>query len=168
MVVTNADARLPDCETQIEAYYDAVRHDKGLRIHVGLAGIADQTHAMVVDFNDFVHRRLVAHVEAHRDAAGWNISRGHVWSGGSWCFAQSRFHSMCGTSHIVRRDLMGNFTTPEGRTDIAAVERRLDSHIFIPKDLAAQATRCRTCLLPERSTALEARNSPAAAVIWRQ
>ncbi|MFN3276388.1 MAG: hypothetical protein ACK41U_17160 [Paracoccus sp. (in: a-proteobacteria)] len=157
VVVANADAPLPDMppncrivrvdlplpdmpdrQTQLEAYYDAVRRDKGLRIHAGLAGIADQTHVMVVDFDDFVHRRLVEHVEAHRDAAGWNISRGYVWSGGSWCFAQSGFHYMCGTSHIVRRDLLGSFTTPEGGPDIAAVKRRLGSHIFIHEDLAAQ------------------------------
>lgn len=129
---------MPDRETRLDAYYDAVRHDKGLRIHAGLHGIADTSHVMVVDFDDFVHRGLAAFVNAHRDAPGWNISRGYVWSGGGWCFEQPNFHLMCGTSHIIRRDLLGVFSTAKGDPDIAAIKRRLGSHIFIHEDLAAQ------------------------------
>lgn len=139
--VTRVDLPLPnmpDRETQLEAYYDAVRHDKGLRIHAGLYGIADSSHVMVVDFDDFVHRRLAEFVSSHRDGPGWKISQGYVWSGGSWCFAKSRFHLMCGTSHIIRRDLLGSFVTADGHPDIATIKRRLGSHIFIHHDLAAQ------------------------------
>lgn len=139
--IVRVDLPLPDMpnrETQLEAYYDAVRHDKGLRIHAGLHGIADTAHVMVVDFDDFVHRGLAEFVEADRDAPGWNISNGYVWSGGSWCFAQPNFHLMCGTSHIIRRDLLGLFSTAEGDLDITAIKRRLGSHIFIHEDLAAQ------------------------------
>lgn len=129
---------MPDREKQLGAYYDAVRYDKGLRIHAGLHGIADSVHVMVVDFDDFVHRSLAEFVDARRDAAGWNVSQGYVWAGGSWCFAQPRFHLMCGTSHIIRRDLLGSFFTAEGQLDIAAIKRRLGSHIFIHDDLVAQ------------------------------
>lgn len=157
VVVANAGASLPDMpegcrvvtvdlplpempnrETQLEAYYDAVRHDKGLRIHAGLKDIAPDSHVMVVDFDDFVHRDLAVFVAAHRSATGWNIDRGYVWDGGALCFAQPRFHQMCGTSHIIRRDLLGSFVTAGGQIDIAAVKRRLGSHIFIHHDLAAQ------------------------------
>lgn len=129
---------MPDRKTQLEAYYDTVRHDKGLRIHAGLDGIAKNSHVMVVDFDDFVHRRVAAFVGEHRSETGWKISQGYVWSGGSWCFAQSGFHQMCGTSHIIRRDLLGSFTTIDGGHDIAAIKRRLGSHIFIHKDLTAE------------------------------
>ena len=129
---------MPDRETQLEAFYDAVRHDKGLRIHAGLDGISDSSHVMVVDFDDFVHRDLAGFVSAHRSDAGWNIDHGYVWDGGAWCFAQPGFHQMCGTSHIIRRDLLGSFETENGLPDIAAIKRRLGSHIFIHHDLAEQ------------------------------
>lgn len=157
VVVANADASLPampphcqvvtvnlplpempDRNTQLEAYYDAVRHDKGLRIHAGLAGVDDSSHVMVVDFDDFVHRGLAEFVAAHRQVTGWNIDKGYVWDGGAWCFAQSQFHQMCGTSHIIRRDLLGSFLLEDGQVDINAIKRRLGSHIFIHHDLAAQ------------------------------
>lgn len=127
---------MPDRHTQLEAYYDAVRHDKGLRIHAGLQGIPAQSHVMVVDFDDFVHRGLAEFVRDNKSLPGWNISRGYVWSGGTWCFFNPAFHLMCGTSHIIRRDLLGSFVTQDGQDDIAAIKRRLGSHIFIHHDLA--------------------------------
>ena len=129
---------LPDRKADRQLYYDAVRHDKGLRIYAGLKGIADTSYVMVVDFDDFVHCGLAAFVDAHRDAPGWNINEGYVWSGGGWCFAKPGFHMMCGTSHIIRRDLLGSFSMANGDPDIAAIKRRLGSHIFIHEDLAAQ------------------------------
>lgn len=129
---------MPDRKAQLEAYYDTVRHDKGLRIHAGLDGVSESSHVMVVDFDDFVHRRLAEFVGENRSRTGWNISQGYVWSGGSWCSAKSSFHLMCGTSHIIRRDLLGSFVTADGHHDITAIKRRLGSHIFIHKDLAAQ------------------------------
>lgn len=129
---------MPDRTRQLEAYYDAVRHDKGLRIHAGLKGIPEDAHVMVVDFDDFVHRGLVEFVDANRKAAGWHVSRGYVWSGGSWCFAHPAFHRLCGTSHLIRRDLLGRFVIADGGLDIPAIKRRLGSHIFIDEDLAQE------------------------------
>ncbi|MEO1909530.1 MAG: hypothetical protein ABGX10_03710 [Paracoccus sp. (in: a-proteobacteria)] len=131
---------MPDRDIHLEAYYDAVRHDKGLRIHAGLAGIDDSSHVMVVDFDDFVHRGLAEFVAKCRNVTGWNIDKGYVWDGGAWCFAQPQFHQMCGTSHIIRRDLLGSFVAKDGHLDIAAVKRRLGSHIFIHHDLADQGS----------------------------
>jgi len=131
---------MPDRETRLEAYYDAVRYDKGLRIHAGLQGIAAATYVMVVDFDDFVHRGLAEFVGARSGVTGWNINQGFVWGGGFLCFAKPNFHLMCGTSHIIRRDLLGSFFTSEGHPDIAAIKRRLGSHIFIHDDLASHGT----------------------------
>lgn len=129
---------MPDRDTALEDFYDAVRYDKGLRIHAGLRDIPGDTHVMVVDSDDFVHRKLTEFVDANRKAAGWNINQGYVWSGGPWCFAHTAFHQLCGTSHLIRRDLLGSFVMEGGDLDIAAIKRRLGSHIFIHHDLAQE------------------------------
>lgn len=131
---------MPNRETHLEDYYNAVRYDKGLRIYSGLKEIDGSSHVMVVDFDDFVHRGLAEFVGNHRSANGWNIDKGYVWDGGKWCFAQSQFHQMCGTSHIIRRDLLGSFVLEGGQLDISAIKRRLGSHIFIHHDLADQGS----------------------------
>lgn len=132
--------RLPDRTTQTEAFYDAVRHDKGLRLYAGLRTINETSHVMVVDFDDFVSRRLAETVSAHRDCVGWTLTSGYVWAGGSWCHARSDFHRLCGTSHIIRRDALGKLDREDGTPDVDAIKRRLGSHIFIDGDLASAGT----------------------------
>ncbi len=129
-------AHLPDRATRLEAYYDAIRNDKGQRIYAGMHDAAPESHIMAVDSDDFVNRRLAELVLANRGTPGWNLEQGYVWSGGSWCYLQPDFHQMCGTSHIIRRDLYGVLERA-GQIDIDAVKRRLGSHIFIHHDLAA-------------------------------
>lgn len=128
---------LPDRTTRLEDYYDAIRADKGMRLYAGLRDVAPDSHVMVVDYDDFVSRRLAELVVANRAAPGWNIEQGYVWSGGSWCYLKSDFHQMCGTSHIIRRDLFGVLERG-GQPDLAAIKRRVGSHIFIHHDLAAE------------------------------
>lgn len=129
--------QMPDRETELEAFYDAVRHDKGLRIYHGVHDIAPDSHVMVVDFDDFVSRRLAELVSAHRHEHGWYLARGHVWSGGRWTYQHPEFFRLCGTSHIVRRDLYGSLKQADGHPAMAIVKRWLGSHIFIHDDLAA-------------------------------
>ncbi|WP_134680296.1 glycosyltransferase family A protein [Paracoccus ravus] len=129
---------MPDRNREQERFYDAVRRDKGLRIHAGLEGVGEDAFVMVVDFDDFVHRRLAEFVAAELGAPGWTIDRGYVWGGGSWCFEKPGFHMLCGTSHIIRRALLGRFLTEDGRPDMMAIKRRLGSHVFIHDDLATQ------------------------------
>lgn len=134
------DLPLPDLPSrthQREAYYEAVRADKGLRIYHGLDGVAGDSHVMVVDFDDFVSRDLAKLVIDNRAAPGWNIEKGYVWSGGNWCYLHPQFHEVCGTSHVIRRDLYGVLDR-SGQPDMIAIKRRLGSHIFIHHDLAAE------------------------------
>ncbi|MCE4557823.1 hypothetical protein [Pelomonas cellulosilytica] len=126
---------LPDRTTMLDEYYDGVRADKGQRIYAGVRAVASDSHVMVVDFDDFVSCRLAEFVVQNRTNAGWNIEDGYLWSGGGWCYLQSRFHEMCGTSHIIRRDLLGVFEQ-DGKVDMDGIKRRLGSHIFIHRDLA--------------------------------
>lgn len=127
---------LPDRHKHLEAYYDAIRLDKGLRIYAGLRDIEGDSHVMVVDFDDFVSRRLAELVFSNREVSGWNFGSGYVWSGGEWCYLHTSFSEMCGTSHIIRRDLFGILEC-DNQPNIDAIKRRLGSHIFIHHDLAA-------------------------------
>lgn len=130
--------QMPDRNDDLEGYYDAIRQDKGLRLLAGLKHVDPASHVMVVDYDDFVHRDLAKFVADRRQSAGWRIGRGLVWSGGRIFFAMRNFHRLCGTSHIIRRDLLGTFINHAGQVDMARVKRRLGSHIFIDDDVAAE------------------------------
>lgn len=132
--------KMPDRENELEAFYDVVRHDKGLRLWEGVKDIAPDSHVMVVDFDDFVSRRLAATVVNNRHATGWTLTTGFVWAGGSWIHKRRDFHRLCGTSHIVRRDAYGELQRPDGSPEIEAVKRKLGSHIFIDDDFARAGT----------------------------
>jgi hypothetical protein len=83
--------------------------DRGAKIAVGLlhAKQFSPTHVMPVDADDFVSNRLAGWVQAHREAAGWFMPTGLIWSG-LFRIGQTRdkFWSYCGTSHIFRQDLL--------------------------------------------------------------
>lgn len=83
--------------------------DRGAKIAVGILNAKQfsPTHLMPVDADDFVSNRLAGWVSAHREAAGWFMPTGLIWSG-LFRIGQPRdkFWSYCGTSHIFRRDLL--------------------------------------------------------------
>lgn len=128
---------LPDRGVSLEAYHDAIRADKGLRVYAGIRDVAPDSHVMVVDFDDFVSRNLAELVIRNRAVPGWNVEKGYIWSRGKWCYLQPSFYRLCGTSHIIRRDLFGAFEQA-GRPNLSVIKRRLGSHIFIHHDLAEQ------------------------------
>ena len=89
--------------------YEWIYRDKGSKIAVALerARRDGATHAMVVDADDFVSRRLAEHVLAHPDIPGWYFPDGILYSRLFKIAAvQPEFWSRCGTSHIVRTDLL--------------------------------------------------------------
>lgn len=91
---------------------------------------------MPVDYDDFVSNRLADFVARNRAAPGWYIPQGYFYSGGRWYYRTRRLHHSCGTSHILKRQVLGGFETPDGLPDIAAIKRRLGSHLFNQPDLA--------------------------------
>lgn len=123
---------LPDRKVDVEAFYDGVRQDKGYRIYAGLKDIDPKSYVMVVDFDDFVSRNLAALVKTRASDDGWYFQYGYLYDGSGLTFLKKGFHKFCGTSHIVRRDRLGTFDTPEG-IDWDAVRKRLGSHIFIER-----------------------------------
>lgn len=122
----------------------AVLRDKGTKLATGLAAAraTGTRHVMFVDADDFVSRRLTGFVEQHPDAAGWTITDG-------WRVNVERralrahhgdFHLQCGSSHIVREDLLP--AVPAGATQhelYAALGDRLErwfgSHMHLHDDL---------------------------------
>lgn len=127
-----------------EALWQAIRDDKGKRILAGLvharaAGML-RGHVMVVDYDDVVSRRLAGFVAKHPQANGWYVNAGYMFSGQRLVFAYPReFFELCGTSHIVRADLLnlpadGEYASP------AYVARTLGSHKFIKRDLEMRGT----------------------------
>src|SRR5215467_2637692 len=119
--------------------------DKGAKNAVGLVHAKDfnPTHVMFVDADDFVSRRLAEHVSLNARAPGWYFDRGLLYSGQfKIAEVRDRFWSYCGTSHILRFDLLPvqlEFNRPVSRDcvlkalDRFYVQRILGSHLdFIP------------------------------------
>jgi hypothetical protein len=99
-------ARAPTHEGDV---YEWIYRDKGSKIAVALerARRDGATHVMVVDADDFVSRRLAEHVSAHPQIPGWYFPDGLFYSR-LFKIAEVReeFWSRCGSSHIVRADLL--------------------------------------------------------------
>jgi len=130
---------LPDRERDREAFYEAVRLDKGLRVFEAFKDLAPDQYVMIVDFDDFVSRRIAAHVAGRDSRSGWLVERGYVHSGSSYCFERDGFHRLCGTSLIIRADKIGTLRTADGAIDEREVRRRLGSHILFKDELQASA-----------------------------
>jgi len=127
-----------------EALWQAIRRDKGRRVLAGLlharASGMLTGHAMVVDYDDLVSRRLAGFVAAHADANGWYVNAGYMFSGERLLVSYPRaFFELCGTSHVIRADLLD---LPADSSDAHPVyiARTLGSHKFIKRDLERQGT----------------------------
>lgn len=131
---------MPDRHLETEDFYDAVRHDKGLRILPAVETVPDTDFFMVVDFDDFVSRRLAGTVARSPTANGWYVWSGFLFSGGNILFKHQSLDTLCGSTLISRRGLLGSFRLPTGEVDIAKVKRHLGSHIFIKPDLKEAGT----------------------------
>jgi hypothetical protein len=74
------------------------------------------SHVMVLDADDLVSRRLAGHVAAHPGADGWYIRQGYFLRDGERTthVERRRFHRWCGSSYLVRPELLG---IPDGDAD---------------------------------------------------
>ena len=81
--------------------------DKGRRVLAGLVALRPRGHVMVLDDDDLVSNRLVAFVAKSPRANGWYFADGWLWSEGDpFIYWQDEFYRYCGSSHIVRSDLV--------------------------------------------------------------
>lgn len=131
-------AVLPAQSENPEAFYEAVRIDKGRRVLAGMMAAPKSGFVMVVDYDDLVSNKLAEFVASKVGASGWYLDSGWLFDGGRVAFLQrSKFFEVCGTSHIVRRSL---FPLPENADDVSLefIKRWLGSHRFIADDLRAR------------------------------
>lgn len=156
IIVANEGADLPDLPPQFSAVrvtfppnqfydltdanremaYDAVRLDKGRRILSGMLAAAGSTFFMVVDDDDFISSRIAAFMSEHRQANGWKIDKGYLWSeGGRFLLHHNDFSNYCGTSLIIRAELYGLPASVE-EANAEYVKTMLGSHVKIGKILA--------------------------------
>ena len=123
-----------------EAFYEAVRLDKGRRILAGMLHAGPTGYFMVVDDDDFVSRRLAEFVSTHHGRNGWAIKDGYIWpNGGRMLYRHPNFSRFCGSSHIVRADLYDLPARFED-ADESFVKRMLGSHVFIEEHLRVSGT----------------------------
>lgn len=127
-------------DVEKEAVYDAIRYDKGRRVLAGMLHARDSDYFMIVDDDDFVSCNLARFVADHAGANGWYIKNGYVWTDGGRClYVHPNFHKYCGTSHIVRADLMELPETFEQATS-QYIKRMLGSHLFLGNYLHENAS----------------------------
>lgn len=124
---------LPEAEGP--ARHAAVREDKGRRIITGLIHAQPEGHVMVVDYDAFVCHRLVALAQSNPSSNGWYVDTGYLYDGGHFVLKIPRgFNDLCGTSLIVRADLLH---IPRSIDDLDSGDfaRTLGSHRFLRGDL---------------------------------
>jgi hypothetical protein len=127
---------LPPRAPEREAYEAAIRADKGMRLWAGLNHMEPGGFVMVTDYDDFVHRDLARLVAENPDnPSGWYIEEGYLYTEGSGVMRRrSEFHTVCGTSNIVRDELLRR--APAGESLDFHIKRRLGSHVSIVADAA--------------------------------
>jgi len=133
------DSRFRDASRQATAVDKTRRGLAGMSHALELSGGAPG-HFMIVDADDFVHRGLTSFVAAHPDANGWYFKEGYIWTeGGTLLYRYDNFFLQCGTSNIVRHDLI---RLP---ADIAAVDddyvrQGVWNHFDLLDEMAAAGT----------------------------
>ena len=84
--------------------------DKHRKIWTGLvyAHQLNPSHIMFVDADDCVSRYLAEFISQNSQCNGWFIGRGYEYRDGSKFILhrEKKFHKKCGTSHIIRYDLL--------------------------------------------------------------
>lgn len=120
----------------VDEVYEAVRIDKGRRILAGMIHAGEMGHVMIVDDDDFVHRKITSFVAENSSSNGYFIQDGFVWAcGGKWLYHyDGDFSHLCGTSHIIRSDLYNLPHSFEAATD-SYIKKMLGSHRFIFDEL---------------------------------
>jgi len=110
-------------------FYDAVRSDKGRRVLAGMLLEVVSAYLMVVDDDDFVHRGLCQFVSENLGKNGWYFKNGYIFGEGSnLIFAHDDFNQTCGTSLIIRRDLL-DLPDKFENADMEHVKLMLGAHV---------------------------------------
>jgi hypothetical protein len=116
-------ARPPSGFASKAARLAAIKLDKGLKLAVAMAR-SHGTHAMGLDADDFVSRRVTSYVAEHAgEKDGWYVEHGIRYHVPTGLFRpQRRFNDVCGTSLLWRRGLMPDVTLPADPTSDEVLE----------------------------------------------
>lgn len=130
VVVAHVDLPLRDLPVgEGPARWDAIQADKGLRLAHALNAVKPQGHVMVVDYDDLVSVRLARHVGDHPDAPGWFVDSGYLWDGGPIAsVVRTDFNEACGTSTLIRADLLKVPADPSDSAGLEWIKTVLGSH----------------------------------------
>lgn len=121
----------------LESHYEAIRADKGKRILTGLIN-NNCEFVMFVDDDDLLHHKIVEYVEHNIDENGWYFDDGFIWREGSLSVVKrSGFNHICGTSHIVKANLLTVNSTFEAN-NLSYIKTMFGSHIHLSNELKKQ------------------------------
>jgi hypothetical protein len=130
---------------------DAILHDRGTKLAVGLVAARqhDPAHIMRFDADDFVSRHIAGFANANSSHPGWYVNGGHAYYERQGLTRRvDDFHEKCGTSFVIRHDLYGSADLPLDATQDAlyngfgefVVRELLGSHRAAEKYLADMGT----------------------------
>jgi len=114
--------------------------DKGTKVLTGcmLARDRGARYVMTVDADDLISSRLPGYIRQHCGGPGWYVDKGWVLPvGNRWAYLRDDFVRGCGTSLIIRTDLLDLPRRLEQRSS-AQISRWFGSHKFIRDDLASE------------------------------
>ncbi|MBC2845766.1 glycosyltransferase family 2 protein [Winogradskyella flava] len=88
--------------------------DKGKKLKVGVKYATDNfntDYVMTVDSDDFISKKIAAFVNGQNgEKPGWYTIKGYIYvKGKPFLLATSKFNSLCGSSVIVRPELIEHF-----------------------------------------------------------
>ncbi len=109
----------------------ATREDRGKKRLAGLQAARGRgfEYVMNVDADDLVSRKLLHWVRAGRGEPGWYITEGWLYRMGSRLIhKQSNFHKLCGSSHILRTELLHCLCSPEDADNLENIPLLLGEH----------------------------------------
>jgi hypothetical protein len=108
--------------------------DKGRKYAVGIAAALERgtDQIMFVDADDYVARDLAEFVNANAAADGWYMDRGYVLTP-KGLMPFDNFHLRCGTSNIVRADLLGVCIPPglDSSWPPEFISEAMDRHVML-------------------------------------
>lgn len=127
----------------------AVLRDKGTKLVAGIAAARESApdHIMLMDADDLVSHRLAELSDRSPRSSGWVITRGWRWSSERASVRRQRdFNLHCGTSHLVRTDLLGVPPALSPQSDQEEIldalgdrlATRFGSHLHLRDQLAAE------------------------------
>ncbi|MEP0916929.1 glycosyltransferase family 2 protein [Leptolyngbya sp. DQ-M1] len=116
--------------------------ERKLRIGADHAStIAPASHLMFVDADDCVSSNLAEFVKQHQHCHGWFLDQGYEYQDGNPRLKHRKqgFSKICGTSNIVRADLIHQYIEDLQLLETRFAEKRL-FHTEIAKAMQARAT----------------------------